>query len=58
MDEMIEGLVSKVGLSRDKAEQVVQFIKDNASRLPGWLGKSDVVKDVAARIPGLGGLTR
>jgi len=56
MEEMIEGLVSKVGLSKEKAEQVVQFIKDNASRLPEWLGKSDMVKDLAAKIPGLGGL--
>lgn len=51
---MIEGLVSKVGLSREKAEQVVQFMKENASRLPEWLGQSDLGKKVAGKIPGLG----
>lgn len=56
MEEMIEGLMSKVGLSKEKAEQVVEFVKDNASKLPEWLGKSDMVKDIAGKIPGLGGL--
>lgn len=57
MEEMIEGLMSKVGLSKEKAEQVVEFVKDNASKLPEWLGKSDMVKDIAGRI-GLGGLVQ
>lgn len=56
MEEMIEGLMAKVGLSKEKAEQVVEFVKDNASKLPEWLGKSDMVKDIASKIPGLGGL--
>lgn len=45
MQDMINGLMEKVGLSEDKAKQVVDFFKDNASKIPGWFGDSlDSVK--------------
>jgi ABC-type proline/glycine betaine transport system substrate-binding protein len=52
MEQMIDGLMSKVGLSREKAEQVVQFMKDNASRLPEWLSKSETARNLASKLPG------
>jgi uncharacterized protein YajQ (UPF0234 family) len=55
MEEMIEGLMTKCGLSKEKAEQVFAFLKDNASKVPEWI-QSDAVKDVAKKIPGLGGM--
>jgi hypothetical protein len=45
MQDMINGLMEKVGLSEEKAKQVVEFFKDNASKIPGWLGDGvDTVK--------------
>jgi hypothetical protein len=57
MEELIQGLVSKVGLSKDKAQEVARFLQDNASKLPEWLGKSDQLKDLGKKLPGpLGGM--
>lgn len=57
MNELIQGLVQKVGLSPEQAQQVVVFLKDNAHKLPEWLGQSDLGKDLAGKLPGgLGGL--
>ena len=38
-------LVAKVGIDRETAAKVADFIKNHASEIPGWLGKA-----------GLGGL--
>ena len=55
MEEMIEGLIAKAGLSQEQAEAVVQFLKENADKVPGWLGVD--LKDMASKLPGgLGGL--
>lgn len=50
----MQGLVSKVGLSKEKAEQVAAFLKENASKVPEWLGKSETLKGAAKKIPGAG----
>ena len=55
MEEMIEGLMTKCGLDKATAHKVVDFMKNNASKVPGWLGQSSVVKDLASKV-GLGGL--
>ena len=57
MDELIQGLMTKVGLSKEKAEQVAAFLSENASKLPEWLGKSDQLKELGKKLPGgLGGM--
>ncbi|HLU68148.1 MAG TPA: hypothetical protein VKZ63_17815 [Kofleriaceae bacterium] len=57
MEEMIQGLMEKVGLPRDKAEKVFAFLQENASKLPEWLGKSDTLKNLGQKLPGpLGGM--
>lgn len=57
MEELISGLVQKVGLSREKAEQVAEFLASNAEKVPQWLGKSDMVKEYAEKLPGgIGGM--
>ena len=57
MEELISGLVQKVGLSREKAEQVADFLARNADKVPEWLGQSDMVKEYAGKLPGgLGGM--
>lgn len=48
MEDLIEGLMSKVGLDKDKAEKVVAFLKENASKVPEWIGESGL-KD---KLPG------
>ncbi len=54
--EMIEGLMSKVGLDKATAEKVVAFLKDNASKVPQWISSNDTASSIAAKIPGLGGM--
>ena len=31
-------------------------MKENASKVPEWLGESDTAKNIAKKVPGLGGL--
>ncbi|HEX2914974.1 MAG TPA: hypothetical protein VH186_29545 [Chloroflexia bacterium] len=53
MEELINQLVAKVGLDRPTAEKVANFLKDNASEIPKWLGSSGI----ADKLPGgLGGM--
>lgn len=57
MEDLVQGLISKVGLSEDKAKEVVAFLKDNAEKVPEWLGSSDVGKKIKDKLPGgLGGM--
>jgi len=46
MEEFINGLVEKVGLDKETAQKVVDFIQEHASELPKLLGN----------VPGVGGL--
>jgi len=51
MEDMIEGLVEKCGLSKDQAKKVYSFLKDNASKVPEWLGDMDL-DDIKDKLPG------
>ena len=56
MDKLIDELTAKVGLDRATAEKVVQFLKDNAHRLPELL-QGDAARGVMDKLPGgLGGM--
>jgi hypothetical protein len=56
LDKLLDDLTAKVGLDRGTAEKVVQFLKDNAHRLPELLG-SDAARGVTDSLPGgLGGM--
>jgi hypothetical protein len=56
MDRLIAELTDKVGLDRGMAEKVVQFLKDNAHRLPELL-QGDAAQGVMDKLPGgLGGM--
>jgi polyhydroxyalkanoate synthesis regulator phasin len=55
MDELIQALVAKTGLTEDQSRKVVEFLKANADKVPGWLGID--LKALTAKLPGgLGGL--
>ena len=51
MDEFINGLTEKVGLDRDQATKVVEFVKDHWDDVAGWIAKSGI----ADKLPGGGG---
>ena len=48
MDELMNGLVEKVGLDKATAEKVIDFLKNNASEIPAMLAKAGV----ADKLPG------
>ncbi len=48
MEEIIEGLMNKVGLSEEKAQEVIAFLKEHADKLPALLGSSGI----ADKLPG------
>ena len=52
MDELIQQLVQKVGLDEEKATQVVEFLKENAAKVPEWLGGSDLLESLKDKLPG------
>jgi len=57
MEEMVEQLIAKTGISKAQAEQVVDFLKQNAHKLPEWLGDTEFGKNLMDKLPGgLGGL--
>lgn len=39
MDQLLNGLMSKVGLSESQAKKVVSYLQENADQIPGWLGE-------------------
>ncbi|MEZ4222935.1 MAG: hypothetical protein R3B13_18475 [Polyangiaceae bacterium] len=57
MDELINGLIAKTGISQEQAEKVVAFLKENAHKVPEWLGGTDIGKSIKDKLPGgLGGI--
>ncbi|TPV94794.1 MAG: hypothetical protein B7733_13355 [Myxococcales bacterium FL481] len=62
MEEIIEGLIQKVGLTAEQADAVVEFLKEHADKLPallsgGGLGAVAEATGLADKLPGgLGGL--
>ena len=52
MEDRIKGLMTKVGLSKEQAEKVANFLEENASKVPEWLGKSDTLKNLGKKLPG------
>lgn len=49
MEELINKLVEKTGVSEETAKKVAEFIKEHADEIPTWIGKSGL----ADKIPGL-----
>lgn len=52
MEQMLQGLMDKVGLDREKAERVIAFLKENAAQVPQWLATNETAKAVMDRLPG------
>ncbi len=56
MNELINGLIKKVGLDEETAKKVMAFLQENASQVPQWLASSglgDKVPDsIKSKLPG------
>ena len=52
MEEMITGLVQKVGISEEQAKQVVKFLQENAHKVPEWIGQNEMAKGLVDKLPG------
>lgn len=49
MEEMVKQLIMKTGITKEQANQVVEFLKQNAHKLPEWLGDTDFGKTLERR---------
>ncbi|MCA9708519.1 MAG: hypothetical protein KDK70_21900 [Myxococcales bacterium] len=56
IEEFIASMASRVGISEEQARSVVEFLKENADKVPQILS-SDAVAGLKDKLPGgLGGL--
>ena len=46
MNELINGLIQKVGLDEETAQKVIAFLQENATKLPQMLGSSGIADQV------------
>jgi hypothetical protein len=53
--DLVGRLTEKCGISREQAEQVVDFLKEHSDEVIEYLGKSDTAKNLADKV-GLGKL--
>ncbi len=57
MNELIQQLTERFNLDPKTAEGVVAFLKENADKVPGWLGLGEKLDDLKDKLPGgLGGM--
>lgn len=54
MDQLVNMLVSKVGIDQATAEKVVQFLKEHAAELPKLLG-SEAGQGMMGKVAGMFG---
>lgn len=43
MQELVDQIVKKVGLDEATAKKVADFIAENATEIPKWLGQSGIL---------------
>jgi len=51
MEEFIEKLVAKVGISREQADKVVALIKEHADDIPKWIASTSIGGAVVDKLP-------
>ncbi|MBN9386652.1 MAG: hypothetical protein J0I20_01255 [Chloroflexi bacterium] len=57
MEDFINQMVAKVGIDKETAEKVVNFLKEHASELPKIIGENEFAKGIVDKLPGgLGGM--
>lgn len=56
IEEFVTNMAAKVGISEAQAQQVIEYLKENADKLPDLLG-TDALSALKDKLPGgLGGL--
>lgn len=53
MEDFINQMVTKTGISKEQAEKVIAFLKEHATELPKLIGQAGVVDKLPG---GLGGM--
>ena len=51
MNELMEGLVTKCGLSEEQGVKVVAYLKEHAHELPKLLGSTELGKGLVDKLP-------
>jgi hypothetical protein len=51
MNELMEGLVTKCGLSKEQGVKVVAYLEEHAHELPKLLGSTDIGKGLVEKLP-------
>ena len=51
IEEFVASMAAKVGISEEQANQVIEFLKENADKLPELLG-SDALSGLKDKLPG------
>ncbi len=52
IEDFIAQMAEKVGISEEQAKQVIEFLKENADKVPELLG-GDVVDNIKDKLGGL-----
>ncbi len=52
IEDFIAQMAEKVGISEEQAKQVIDFLKENADKVPELLG-SDMVDNIKEKLGGL-----
>ena len=52
MEDFVEGLIEKCGLSKEQAEKVVDYVQDNAPKVMEWLQSSGAAEKLKDALPG------
>ncbi len=52
MEEFINGLVEKTGISKEQAEKVIDFLKEHAEDIPKMIGQNEFLHGLAEKLPG------
>lgn len=55
MEEFVNGMCEKVGIDRETANKVVDYIKDNADKLPQLLGQIPGASGIMDKVGGMFG---
>ena len=52
MEDLITGMVEKVGISKEQAEKVIAYLKENSDDVLKWLQEKGAVDAVKDKLPG------
>lgn len=52
IEDMIAQMAEKVGISEDQAKQVIEFLKENADKVPELIG-GDALEGIKDKLGGL-----